>query len=212
MANSSYISFLFEKYLQPIAFLVERLVSREREGLPGIKSNEVELGYCLSAILLAVVMFESFLIYVARQSGNLPVDSKFDARKFYEHLVENWQSRVDVSKVFFLRDAIAHNHVYEVASTASESGEEFVFAKRIAGGDKSFKSAVGDDGIMRGSGIDLLPSRLDRQSVKMVLSEVCAAIDVICCHEPSLSNPLNRTVVVADGRRIYFRDLQGCIQ
>ena len=74
---TEYVSILAGNYLQPLATLVDRLVSEQREGLPGIKANEYETDWSVSSILLAVVMFESWLGRVRFDLGaNAPQETR----------------------------------------------------------------------------------------------------------------------------------------
>lgn len=64
VGSTDYVTVLAGNYMQPLGLMIEKLVSQHRQGLPSIKANEHETDWAISAILIAVVMFEGWLMRV----------------------------------------------------------------------------------------------------------------------------------------------------
>src|ERR1700676_1452334 len=120
MSTTSYESVIAGNFVQPLTTLISKLVAKKREGVQG-KSNEYELDWSLSTILLTVVMFESYLGWVQRH-GNAKVQANSSAYKFYEALQSTYPNALpDVTEAFIMRDIIAHNHIWSVDFECGES-------------------------------------------------------------------------------------------
>ena len=112
------ISCLADNFKQPIAFLVERLLKTPLPETPDDYPRASEVDVSVSLVLLLVIQFESWVAH-----GRF-----FDYRPVASNKKREWKSAliwmkslndkklegiiVDLKDVYFLRDAIAHNHIW----------------------------------------------------------------------------------------------------
>ena len=134
------VSILAGNYMQPLGLLIERLVAKQREGLPGIKANEHETDWAISSILIAVVMFEGWLMRVRYDLGaNAP--NEHQALAFYTALQQRYLLP-DVTEAFVMRDIVAHNHLWGTTFAWNETGHQHIGSSFKIGGDKKFRQVV----------------------------------------------------------------------
>jgi len=89
------------------------LVAKRRDGLPGIKANDHETDWAISSILIAVVMFEGWLMRVRYDLGAANAPNKPQALAFYDALRQTYPLP-DVTEAFVMREIVAHNHLWTV--------------------------------------------------------------------------------------------------
>lgn len=204
MGITSYESVIAGNFLQPLTLLVAKLVEKSRNNVPG-KANEIELDWALPAILLAVVMFESYLGWVQRH-GATGVDAQKSAYNFYENLRRKNEQLPDVTEAFILRDIVTHNHVWSVDFQWGES-EDILSISHIAGGDKKWEQSVDRAKGTTTSGLHVIPTLIDRSDVKAVLSIVVAAMEALIGIKALLPQALKHVAIWPDGQRLSLRDL-----
>lgn len=176
--TSEYISILAGNYMQPLGVLIERLVAKPREGLDGIKANEHETDWAISAILIAVVMFDGWLMRVRYDLGATAPNER-QALSFYKTLQQQ-HSLPDVTEAFVMRDIVAHNHLWNVTFAWDESGHQLADAKKVFGGDPKFDQVVDiSTRRTRGHHMHVQPKLIDRYDVKKVLQIILDAMQAL---------------------------------
>lgn len=176
--TTEFVSILAGNYMQPLGVLIERLVAKPREGLDGIKANEHETDWAISAILIAVVMFEGWLMRVRYDLGATAPNER-QALDFYQAL-QKQHPLPDVTEAFVMRDIVAHNHLWSVTFAWDDSGHQLVGSNLMTGGDKKYRQVV-DPGTGRTKGHQLHanPKLIDRSDVKKVLQIILDAMQAL---------------------------------
>lgn len=182
-----YNSIIAGNFMQPLALLVERLVSKHRPGIEG-KANEHETDWTISSILLAVVMLESWLMWVRTVRLTDDQYPKLEADDLYTALRADRCQLPDVREAFVARNVIAHNHIWTTTlEWASESetrhvGSELLFPSTDRKGPNrpvsSKYAEVVDISIMRTRThqIRVHPKQMDRSDTKKVMQLVQSAL------------------------------------
>lgn len=176
--TTDYITILAGNYMQPLGILIERLVAKRREGLKDIKANEHETDWAISSILIAVVMFEGWLMRVRYDLGaNAP--NEHQALAFYDALRQTYPLP-DVTEAFVMRDIVAHSHLWTVTFAWDDSGHSLVGSNLMTGGDKKYKRVVDSTtGLTIGHQLHANPKLIDRTDVKKVLQIILEAMQAL---------------------------------
>lgn len=169
MVNNQ-VSVLGSSYCQPIADLVDRW------GLyPARRSNAVASslpGYAASIILLLVAMFESYVVRVRYiQRANIPANKRMSAYDVISHLYPRLRHRKALMDVYVLRDAIFHNHLWEIEYSWGNSPAMVLHGavKDSACGDKKYDVRVNPTlRRTKALGLSVIPTRVDRHDVRKV--------------------------------------------
>jgi hypothetical protein len=125
MANAvsdSIISVLGSQLFQPIADLTEQLLSRERRKADRVSSGHFEAGYSASIIVLLVATVESFVQwdrYFAMKRARKPLSGN-TVKYLKERL--RYRRAPWLAELFDVRNAVAHNHLYEIDYDTPDSG------------------------------------------------------------------------------------------
>jgi hypothetical protein len=165
------ISILGSSYFQPIANLVERWTALRPTSSSRVQSGYFEHGYAASVILLLVAMFESYVVrlrYV--QDKKVPVNAR-SALDVVFSLYPRLRHKRALVEVYVLRDAIFHNHLWEVEySWGHAAGSRLHSATRHpAFGDRKYSARV--DSQRRKTktlGLNVVPTRIDRRDAVRV--------------------------------------------
>lgn len=177
--TTEFVSILAGNYMQPLGVLVERLVAKPRQGLPGIKANEHETDWAISAILIAVVMFEGWLMRVRYDLGATTPNDPDKALSFYNTLRQP-HSLPDVTEAFVMRDIVAHNHLWSVTFSWDDSGHQLVDSNKMTGGDGKYRQVVDPaTGLTRGNQFHVNPKLIDRSDVRKVLQIILDAMQAL---------------------------------
>lgn len=114
--GEKYISCLASNYEQPIAVLVERLLTIKLPDSPNDKPLEPEVDYTITLIVLLVLQFEAWLSRARHFDGRTHVarDEKEGTLRWMGSLNDPDLEPIIVrlKEIYFLRDAIAHNHIW----------------------------------------------------------------------------------------------------
>ena len=109
------ITVLALKFQQPIADLIDRLISRDYGKPREAGSGYYECSYSASAIILLVVMLES-IIQRNRYfflKNNPSIKTKSVAYGYLQETL-HYRRHAQIQELFELRNAIAHNHIWEI--------------------------------------------------------------------------------------------------
>ncbi len=123
-ANSDKMISVVAPYLQqPIADCVAKLIVRGFQPGDRLSANFYENGYSVAAILLLAAMLESMLQrdrYFLRQS-NRGLKVSRDSSTYLKDTLQ-YRRHSHVRELFDVRNALAHNHMWEVEYTLSSIG------------------------------------------------------------------------------------------
>lgn len=110
------ISCLASNFKQPIAVLVDRLLTIQMPDYPDDPPRNTEVDYATSLVVLLVLAFEAWI------SRARYFDERIHAIKDDKGFVLPWMKSLNdpklqpvidrLSEVYFLRDAIVHNHIW----------------------------------------------------------------------------------------------------
>jgi len=180
--ENGYVSVVGQALIQPILHLVEKL-----EVKPSVPPNEVqtgqrENGYSLAIVALSAMLFESALnrtAYVRQEEeeNRKPPD-------YFKKISPDKNAAAEAEEVFAVRNVIAHNHLWEGATTWTDDDDGLRFVGppklREGYGDKRHVSVI--DPKTRKSrilGINMFPPRIWRRDAYIVLQTVAKALNVI---------------------------------
>jgi len=118
--SENFISCLASHYKQPIADLIDRLVKVELPDSPD-SPRAPEVDYAISLIVLLVLVFEAWMSR-ARHFDSAPaqdIKAKQSVLPWMKSLKDGrLQPTIEsLQEVYFLRDAIVHNHVWVYTQT-----------------------------------------------------------------------------------------------
>lgn len=114
--DDSLVTIVGSSYFEPISALLERLEKYDKGS-----SNEVQAGYYVngfaSAIcILAVVCLESYVMRVRymNKATQKEID-KVSVPVYLRRLYQDFPFEDELSEIHIVRDALAHNHLWEVS-------------------------------------------------------------------------------------------------
>lgn len=105
------ISIAGDHYRYPIADLVYKVTRCKRNSINPDMPTNVEVDYSVTAILLLVLMAESYLARIRHFDRKNP--NKRKPLEYFSNLQGCKRLASRFREVYLLRNAIAHNHVYE---------------------------------------------------------------------------------------------------
>ena len=169
------VTILGSSYFDPITDLMDRWLSRPSHRPNAVQSGHYEHGYAASIILLLVAMFESYVVrvrYIQRFSVPPTLRSAIDVLL---HLYPKLRHRKALIDVYVARDAIFHNHLWEIEYSwgGSPSMQLHGAVKDPAFGDRKYLARVNPaTRRTKALGISVIPTRVDRRDVKKVFETV----------------------------------------
>lgn len=173
--KDSQVSILGSSYFQPIADLLDRWLSRPSDRPDAVQSGYFEHGYAASVILLLVAMFESYVVrvrYVQRPAVPTTLRTAID---ILLHLYPRLRHRKALTDVYVVRDAIFHNHLWEIEYSWGCSPAMVLHGavRDPAFGDKKYVTRVNPNTRRtKALGIAVVPTRVDRRDAKKVFQTV----------------------------------------
>lgn len=169
-----YLPVIGSNYLAPITAQLEKIAELQPRDPNEVQASPLENGYSVALVVLSALMLESFIArtqYVIGQSPpSAPIDfvrSEFPESGFSDKIEE----------IYVLRDAIAHNHLWETKFKWDEKlGMKLVSANPASGyGDKKFRKVLDPSRrITRHMRLNLFPTRINRSDAFKVLKVVVA--------------------------------------
>ena len=118
-----FISCLASHFKQPIAVLVERLLTVQLPDIPDDPPRHTEVDFATSLVVLLVLQFEAWMssarYFEVKDHAHQKDADKKDVIPWMKSLNDpKIQSiLVRLSEVYFLRDAIVHNHIWTYTQT-----------------------------------------------------------------------------------------------
>ena len=168
--TTEYITILAGNFLQPLVCAVESLVRNPRKGVSG-KSNEIELDWAFTAILLSMTMFESWMAWCKHHvPDRVPSSGQLEAFCKELHSMYKAANLPDLTDAVTLRNAIAHNHRWTVEFDLDDGSKKVGMTLLAAGaGNKVKPMPVDQDGRVTPGGLRVVPTLIDRSEVRLVL-------------------------------------------
>lgn len=181
------VSIIGDSYLEPIADLTERLISRG-SSQNDVKVSAVENGYAVSLCILLVAWFESWVTRVrylnsanAHAAIKQPVEflySLYPDLPIYDELVE----------VFVLRDTLAHNHLWLIKFSWDDvSNMHLRKAQKDAFyGDKKYRKYVDlHKRRTKKLGLNIVPIKVGAADFKVALKFIWKGLEFIRTKDPT---------------------------
>lgn len=197
------VSIVGESYFQPIAILLNELISLPEPATNDVKTSYYENGFACAVCLLAVVCFESYTMRLRFFNRSAPAAEKRHCldflRELYPQFNEEWLSDhaendpespniEQMTEAFVLRDIIAHNHLWEIGFSWGELSEPMTLqsaVKDAVSGDNKYALHV--DAQTRKTKIlhlNAVPLKIDRSDVSKVLKVVWNALLFLESQDP----------------------------
>jgi hypothetical protein len=196
---------------QPIADLAAKLVSRGFRPGDRVSANFYENGYSAAAILLLAAMIESMLqrdrYFLQRSKPGLKVSG--DSAKYLKETLR-YRRHSHVRELFDLRNALAHNHMWEIEYTLPSAGGRAHRQSKLVPGSHQLKSAPSPNSRVPRTRVvkfNLLPARVDRTDLVKALDVCNHALDHLHKKEQRPVSSLTDTVVFGKERSLPFKKL-----
>ncbi|KKO43817.1 hypothetical protein WG68_18780 [Arsukibacterium ikkense] len=161
---------------QPVADFVAKLAARGYQAGDRVSANFYENGYSTAAILLIVAMIESMLqrdrYFLLKSKPNMKLN-EVPVKYLKETL--RYRRHSHVRELFELRNALAHNHMWEVEYTLPAAGGRTYRKSKLMPGSHHLKALPGTNARIPRTRIvkfNLLPARVDRTDLVKAL-DVC---------------------------------------
>ena len=169
--EQNYVSIIGVNYLHPICTLLEELDSLSLWPPNQVQASNVENGYSVAIIALTVFLLESFINRNRYDVQKNAFPKRIDPLKFVRTTYPNSCLVDKLEELFVVRDVIVHNHVWEALfNTTGEEMELIIADLRKGYGDKKFNRVINlTNRKTRQLGINLFPTRICREDVKIVL-------------------------------------------
>lgn len=113
--GEEYISCLAQNFKQPIAVLVDHLLKVKLPDPHDDPPRKPEVDYAISLVVLLVLQFEAWISRARNFDENAyKKDDKREALKWMSSINDPKLASIinDLTEVYFLRDAIVHNHIW----------------------------------------------------------------------------------------------------
>jgi len=195
---------------QPVADFVAKLAARGYRTGDRTSANFYENGYSTAAILLIVAMIESMLQrdrYFLLQS-KLATKLSGDPVQYLKETLR-YRRHSHVRELFDLRNALAHNHMWEVEYSLPAAGGRTHRKSKLMPGSHRLKagpSPIARIPRTRAVKFNLLPARVDRTDLVKALDVCNHAFAHLQKKEQRPVRFLDNTIVCG-GRRIPFKQL-----
>lgn len=171
--NEIQISILGSAYFQPIADLIDHMLSHGMLRSNAVQSGYFENGYAASIVLLLVAMFESYVVRARFVLRPRDVANRCPVVNVLLRLYPKLPNKKALEDVYVLRDAIFHNHLWEIEYSISKHGHMIYrkAAKDPDSGDRKHAARV-NPSTRRTKTLKLhaVPTCIDRQDVKKVFA------------------------------------------
>ncbi|MFT7043643.1 MAG: hypothetical protein ACJAW7_002405 [Candidatus Azotimanducaceae bacterium] len=195
---------------QPVADFVTKLAARGYRAGDRISANFYENGYSTAAILLIVAMIESMLqrdrYFLLQSNSNMKLSG--DTVQYFKETLR-YRRHSHVRELFDLRNALAHNHMWEIEYTLSAAGGRTHQKSKLMPGSHRLKDVPSTNaGIPRTRVVkfNLLPARVDRTDLVKALDVCNHAFAHLYKKEQRPVRFLDDTIV-CEKRRIPFKQL-----
>jgi hypothetical protein len=196
---------------QPVADLVGKLVARGFRPGDRVSANFYENGYSAAAILLLVAMIESMLQrdrYFLQQAKPKSKPSGESAKYLKETL--RYRRHAHVRELFDLRNALAHNHMWEIEYTLPGGGGRAHRKSKLVPGSHQLKAAPSPSARIPRTRLvkfNLLPARVDRTDLVKAFDVFNHAMSHLYKKEQRPVRFIEDSVVFGKQRSLPFKEL-----
>jgi hypothetical protein len=169
------VSILGSSYFQPITNLIEHWLKRPPHLSNAVQSGYYESGYAASVILLLVAMLESYIVRLRYVQRTKVPNSMRSALDVLLHLYPGLKHKSAITEVYVLRDAIFHNHLWEIEYSWSGAPTMVLHgaAKAPAFGDKKYNARVNPKTRRtKALKLSIVPTRVNRVDARRVFETV----------------------------------------
>ncbi len=133
------VTIIGSSFFEPITVLLESLEKHDKGGVGTIQAGYFVNGFAASICLLAVVCLESYVMRVRymNKATQKQID-KVSVPAYLRNLYSDFPFEQELSEIHIVRDAIAHNHLWELSYTWADDHSVVVDSinKRSTGDDK----------------------------------------------------------------------------
>lgn len=170
--NDSLVTIVGSSYFEPISVLLERL-----EKYDSGNSNEIQAGYYVNGFasgicILAVVCLESYVMRVRymNKATQKEID-EVSVPVYLKRLYQDFPFEDELFVIHILRDALAHNHLWEVSySWDDEKAMILGSVNKWSSGDKKYQRYVDTKtNLTKKLGLNVSPIKISRSDAISVL-------------------------------------------
>lgn len=170
--NDKLVTILGSSYFEPISALLEKLEIHSEGNANEIQSGYYVSGFAASICLLAVVCLESYVMRVRyiNKANQEQIDT-VSVPAFLKFLYKDFPYENELCEIHILRDAIAHNHLWEISYTSSDEEAMALHAiRKLSSGNKQYRQRVDvTSNVTKTLGLNVNPVNIDANDVKKVL-------------------------------------------
>jgi hypothetical protein len=209
--SNTIISVVAPHLQQPVADLVGKLDARGFRPGDRISANFYENGYSAAAILLLAAMMESMLqrdrYFLQQARPCLKVSG--DSSKYLKETLR-YRRHSHVRELFDLRNALAHNHMWEIEYTLPGTGGRAHRQSKLLPGSHQLKVQPSPSARIprtRAVKFNLLPARVDQTDLVKAFDVFNHALDHLHRKEQRPVQFLDETIAVGKHKSLPFRQL-----
>jgi hypothetical protein len=177
--DDNLVSIVGSSYFQPIATLLDAMVSRPSPAASEVKTSPIENGLACSISLLAVVCFESYVMRLRYIHRAAPAAKKRSTLDFLGDLYPQFPSIDQLTEAFVLRDVVAHNHLWKIGFSWDDQLAMTLKSahKDPISGDQKYSHHVDlETRRTRLVGLNAVPVKVDRCDASKLLKLVWGAL------------------------------------
>lgn len=158
-------------YFQPVADLIDKLLSKPAPGVYAAGTSSRENGYSAAITVLLVAVLESFVSRL-RFLRNVEVMSGKDVPEQLQVFFPDLPNKEDLAEVFLLRNIVVHNHVWhlDVSDVEANGASTLANPKDLKFQTKRSYDAIVDLALRktRRLGLNANPTAVDRWDAGVV--------------------------------------------
>lgn len=166
------VSILGDGYLQPVADLVEKTLKWPATKRNAVQALHYDNIYAVSIILLLVATVESYVTRLRYFKGSEGKKKKASVPRYLKLVFSDFRHEKALTEVFVVRDAIFHNHLWEIDFTwrpMTLENAELVPHRE----DKKYTNRVSiDTRRTKALRLHVVPTRVDRRDAVKVFDTV----------------------------------------
>jgi hypothetical protein len=169
------VTIIGSAYFQPIADLLDRLLSLPNQDPNEVKVSNREVGYSASVIALLVVLLESYAMRVRYINRTTVPIKRISVPLYLKSLYSDFDMTDEVTEVFVVRDVIVHNHLWEIDFTfEDESVMKLLKAeKEASSGDPKYNDHVDvSSRKTKTLGLNVVPVKIGKRDVYEIFQTV----------------------------------------
>lgn len=208
------VTIIGSSYFQPMADLLDRWLARRRPRPNAAQAGYYENGYAASFIVLLVAVLESYVARIRlRRKAALPSDPA-SIPNLLLHVFHDLPNHDELLEVFVVRNAIIHNHLWEIDFSPGKSSPMVVrqATRDLADGKTSSYKKCVIERLRRTKKLRLTvnPIRVDRKDAAKVFRVIWDSLLFIESKDLDLCS-VSKLGVRYAGKRVTFGQLQSVL-